>query len=100
MKNQPRKPSRYHCAICNKKVATANLAYVREDNPHGPRLCQAHAVIINEHFSDGLITTLKLVIIRKRLREQGHDVDAVNRRLSISIEKDQSSEILSQIFSR
>lgn len=100
-----RQPSRYHCVICGQKVKTARETYVREDRPHGARLCHGHAQIISTHFTDNVITTLELAIIRNRLRQAGHEVDASNPaytrpQVEIGYSVEKSQEILSKILSR
>jgi len=102
MTNQARTISRYHCIICRKKVSTANHAYIREDRPFGARLCLQHAEIVGEHFSDIVITTLKLAVIRKRLRAAGHEVDKVGKSPTDSQTKrvkQEAQKLISQIYS-
>lgn len=99
MKYQAGQLSRYHCVICGKKLCNAHQAYIREDRPYGPRLCREHAQIVGEHFADVMITTLKLALVRKRLRQAGYQVDAVEcsqKKQYYSMED--SDNILSQLL--
>lgn len=101
MRGQIRKPSRYQCVICGKKVPSANRAYIREDRPFGARLCQEHAEIIGKHFSDVTITTLKLALIKKRLRQAGYEVDNVGTNPRVSPNKkilNEPQKLIQQIY--
>jgi len=94
-----RQPDRYHCVICGKKVKNAHQAFIREDRPFGARLCKQHAEIIAEHFADTMITTLKLALVRKRLRQEGYEVDATGYAQSQEdYDSKDAQEFLSKIF--
>ncbi|MBU4332438.1 hypothetical protein KKD19_01605 [Patescibacteria group bacterium] len=99
MQNQNRQLDRYRCVICGRKVGNAHQAFIREDRPYGARLCREHAQIVAEHFADATITTLKLAIIRGKMREAGYQVDVAEyKRIGEGYSLEQSQKILSKVL--